>query len=111
MKTLTIPLAAHYFDPSGVFASIGGTFGRQDVNRHQPAGKAANEGSESFFLVDGAIGYQFPQRRGQISLEVRNLLDSNFSYQDDNFRTPTNEYQLSRYIPRRTIFWQLTVNF
>ena len=87
--TLTIPLELRYFSPSGVFAGIGGTFVRQDVNRL--SGTATNEGSENFFLVDGAIGYRFPQRRGQISLEIRNIFDANFSYQDDNFRTPTNE--------------------
>ncbi len=111
IETLAIPLAVQYFNPSGFFAGIVGTFARQDVNRPPPGQTATNEGSENLFLIDGAIGYRLPQRRGQISLEVRNVFDSNFSYQDDTFRTQGDESQVSRYIPRRTIFSRFTISF
>jgi hypothetical protein len=109
IETLNIPLTVRYFSPSGLFGGIGGTFVRQDVNR--PRGTTTNEGTDTFFVMDGAIGYRFPQRRGQISLEATNLFDTNFRYQDDTFRTAGDESQVSRYIPRRTVFGRLTMNF
>jgi hypothetical protein len=109
IETLNIPLIVRYFSPLGFFGAIGGTFVRQDVNR--PLGTTTNEGTDTFFVMDGAIGYRFPQRRGQISLQVRNLFDNNFRYQDDSFRTTGDESQVSRFIPRRTIFGRITMNF
>jgi outer membrane receptor protein involved in Fe transport len=67
------------------------------------------DGEDDFMLFDAAIGYRLPDRRGIISLEGRNLLDEDFSYQDDNFRT--SDIRRSEYVPARVIFGRLTLNF
>jgi len=42
--------------------------------------------SDSFFLVDASIGYRFNKRFGIFSLEVRNLFDTEFFYQDQSIQ-------------------------
>jgi hypothetical protein len=106
--TFAAPMTVRYFSPEGFFGGFGGTFVRQDVNR---SGTVTSEGSESFFLIDAALGYRFPQRRSRIALEARNLLNADFRYQDDIFRTAGDESQISPYIPERTVMARLIINF
>jgi hypothetical protein len=107
VTTQTVPVAIRYFNSLGIFAEFGVSFVYQDVKR-QPQSDL-NDGNDSFFLLDAAMGYRLPKRRGIISLEARNLLDESFRYQGDNFRT--NEERFPRFIPDRTILARLTVTF
>ena len=114
IDTLSIPTGIHYFDPRGFFANLTGTFVRQEVDReftvtNQRNINHDNEGIEKFFLTDVAIGYRLPNRRGIFSLEARNIFDQSFLYRNASFRVaePINPY----YIPTRTIFARLTLNF
>jgi outer membrane receptor protein involved in Fe transport len=107
VETLTLPLDARYFHPSGFFAELGGTFVRQEVEL-SPASILARD-SDNFFLLDAAIGYRLPKRRGILSLEARNLLDEEFFFQDQNIQTtdPVNP----RFIPDRIVFGRVTLSF
>ncbi len=109
VKTLALPLGVRYFSPTGIFAGAGVSFVHQDVSRRRDS--ELPEGSDNFYVVDAAIGYRFPHRRGLISLGVQNLLDHNFKYQDDNYRKAGNEPALSPFIPDRTIIGRVTLNF
>jgi hypothetical protein len=42
---------------------------------------------------------------------MQNLLDNDFKYQDDNYRTLRNEPALSPFIPDQTIIGRLTLGF
>ena len=69
-----------------------------------------NSGIDAFLLLDAVLGYRLPNRRGILSLEGRNLLDKSFYYRNiNNFdqSKPVN----SRFIPERTFFARLTLNF
>jgi hypothetical protein len=70
---------------------------RQDVRNTFPT---FEETDTSFSVVDAGIGYRFPRRRGLVSLEVRNLFDESFSYQNLSFQT--NEPLTPRFLPVRT---------
>ncbi|MCP1337886.1 TonB-dependent receptor domain-containing protein [Futiania mangrovi] len=109
MQTFSIPLTARYFDPSGFFGGVRATYVNQDVER--AAGSAFADGQSDFFVVDADVGYRFPNRAGSFSLEVRNLFDSGFSYQDDGFREFGDEPSTGPYFPSATVMGRLTLNF
>jgi outer membrane receptor protein involved in Fe transport len=100
-------VSLRYFAPSGWFATLGATWVRQTVER-LPASTLAS-GTSDFTLVDAALGYWLPSRRGQISIEARNLFDRQFNYQDVNFQT--SEPRSPRFLPERSVFVRLTVSF
>lgn len=68
-----------------------------------------NSGIDTFFLFDSIIGYRFPNRRGILTLEGRNLLNDKFFYRNIGFNTA--EAIPTRYVPVRTFFVRLTLNF
>lgn len=109
VETVSLPLGARYFDPSGFFAGLGLAYVHQEVRRSPNA--AAADGTDDFFLVDASLGYRFPNRRGFASLEVRNLFDNGFQYQDDSFREFRDEPSIGPYIPERQIRLRVTLNF
>jgi outer membrane receptor for monomeric catechols len=69
-------LALRYFDPSGWFGSVDGTFRDQLVDGAGPDGDEVS----SFWLFNASTGYRFRDRRGRIALNVVNLLDKDFTY-------------------------------
>ncbi len=109
VETISLPLGLRYFDPSGVFAGLSGTYVDQEVRRSASATRAS--GSDDFFIVDLVVGYRLPRRRGVFSLEVKNLFDETFSYQDDSYREFRDEPSTGPYYPDVTILGQLKVNF
>jgi hypothetical protein len=106
LETWSVPTSAAYFHPSGLFGKITGTWVHQEVENPQPF---FTEGDDSFVILDAAVGYRLPKRRGILSLEARNVLDEGFKFQDVNFRTL--EPVRPRYTPARTILARLTLNF
>ena len=109
VKTVTFPVSVRYFSPKGFFAGLGGTYVDQEVRRAPSATQAS--GSDNFFLVDGSIGYRLPKRRGVISLDIKNIFDEEFRYQDDSYREFRDEPSTGPYFPDRTIMATATVNF
>ena len=117
IQTLSIPLSIEYFSPVGLFSKITTTFVEQDLIRkadieHQEVRvpSKTNSGIDSFFLLDSSIGYRFPNRRGILILEGRNLLDSKFFYKNINYLNQSEAIS-PRFIPERTFFVKLTLNF
>jgi tetratricopeptide (TPR) repeat protein len=106
ITTAAIPVSLSYFHPTGAFASLGTTWLRQQVRR--PGEQGGLEGTDSGFLVDAAIGYRFPRRRGLMTFEVGNLLDKKLSFQDDSFRT--SELPNPWFVPERTFAIRLTLS-
>jgi hypothetical protein len=111
-ETTSIPLSIRYFSPLGIFSELGATFVRQEVGqRRGQRGNTLHPSTEEFYLVDAAIGYRLPKRRGIISLEVRNLLDEEFLFQDLQPRT-SDPFTVTRdFIPDRAILARITLNF
>ncbi|AEJ00139.1 TonB-dependent receptor [Nitrosomonas sp. Is79A3] len=108
IHTLSAPLTINYFHPDGIFSRFSTTFVQQDLKRL--AGSSLKEGNDGFVLFDAALGYRLQNRRGILSLEGRNLSDENFFYRSYNFQV--NEMiTSSRFIPTRTFFVRLTLNF
>ena len=84
--THKVPLEARFFFPSGLFARAKGTYFSQN-GRFGSASGTVIPGSYSFWTVDVSLGYRFPNQRGLASIEMRNLFDERFNFQDSD---PTN---------------------
>ncbi len=113
IETLSMPIKINYYNPMGIFASIKGTFVRQEIKRGNPIrfdpeiGKT--EGLSDFFLLNAIAGYRLPSRRGLLSFEIRNIFNEDFNYRNSWFQV--SEPTIPRYIPSRTFSLQLTLNY
>ena len=72
-----------WFDQSGFRAKCSATFVHQQgtfVDRDSyPYILETQEDSDSFWLIDGSIGYQLPKTYGLINLQIKNLFNADFS--------------------------------
>lgn len=109
LDTLSLPIEARFFSPTGFFGTLGVAFIHQDVDRTQSS--TLRDGNNSFTLVDLGAGFRFPERRGLIALEIRNLLDEDFNFQDDSFRTASEDSVAAPFLPDRTVLARLILNF
>lgn len=104
VDTTSVPVTLNFFHPDGVFASLGVSYVDQEVEQRG----SSRQDSDNFALVDVSLGYRLPRRYGIIGVEVRNLFDKSFSYQDRNFMT--SELVSPQYIPEITILGKFTLN-
>ena len=109
VRTLSLPTQLTYFHPGGFFCGAGFTFVDQEVERYQLSTQAG--GQSSFVLADLMVGYRFPRRLGIASVAIQNLLNKDFRYLDDNFRTWRDEAPMGPYFPARTVMAKFTINF
>ena len=109
VNTVSVPLGATYFHPSGFFAAASGTYVDQDVNRAEFS--TQGQGKDSFFVVDLAVGYRFAKRRGIASLGIKNLFDEEFDYQDDSYREFRGESSTGPYFPAISVLGKISLNF
>ncbi len=87
VRTHRFPFGVRYFSPSGFSARLNATAIKQRgvfFIRGIPA-----DGRDSFWVVDGALKYRLPRRYGSVLLEVRNLFDEKFLFQDTDPGNPT----------------------
>ncbi|MBN2126055.1 MAG: tetratricopeptide repeat protein [Deltaproteobacteria bacterium] len=86
-----------YVHPTGLSASIAQTYRLEDFDD-------PTRSREDIWLTDGAIAYDFPQRKGSIALKMGNLFDNHFDWVTDLF-------VFSGRVPRREISLTLSLNF
>jgi hypothetical protein len=84
-----------FWHPSGFRAGFGSIFGKQDLT---------DRGDNLFALFNASVGYEFPGKRGLASLEVTNLLNRHFFFQNE-FVT------LDSIFPGRRILFKLALYF
>ena len=114
LKTITLPLNVQYFEPSGFFAGLSIVYVNQDIQVIDPSSPPGSASflpmqNEEFTLVNAGLGYRLPRRLGLISLEARNLFNKEFYFQDYYFQTGGVVEPL--YVPERTLFGRLVINF
>ena len=121
-ETAYVPTEIRLFAPNGFFSTLKGTYVNQKAEsannpQYLPSAylplNAQNGGPfayhDSFFLLDAAVGYRFPKQYGLISLEVKNILNKQFVYQDRQFQT--NDYHTPDFLPTRMLFARFTFNY
>ena len=112
LKTLSLPLNVQYFDPSGFFAGLGVVYVNQEIQALDPESLTLSPmQNEEFTLVNAGLGYRLPKRWGIVAFQVNNIFDKNFHYQDNNFQTVGAVNDSPLYIPERTVYGRLVLNF
>lgn len=103
VETLEVPMTVRVFNDAGLFGSARGTYVFQDGS------DAAVGFDDEFFVVDAALGYRFPNQRGVVSIEARNVLDSNFGFAE---RILIQDFTAEpRFAPERTITGRASLKF
>jgi hypothetical protein len=102
LRTHRVPLGLRYFNPNGLSACLKvtyvnekGDFGDLEENQH---------GKDDFWVVDASISYRLPKRYGLLSLDVKNLFDEDFQFQDTDPGKP-------QIMPERLLLVKLTLSF
>ncbi|MEL6264372.1 MAG: TonB-dependent receptor [Pseudomonadota bacterium] len=81
LRTWLVPVSASWFHPSGFFV-FGEAVGFDQDGEEGFGAPAIASVSETGVVLNAAVGYRLPRSRGQISLEVNNLLDRDFDFQN-----------------------------
>ncbi|MDQ3776762.1 MAG: TonB-dependent receptor [Pseudomonadota bacterium] len=102
LRTHYLPLDLSYFHPSGLSATLGATYVDQEATRTD-----LSRSHERFWTLDASIGYRLPKRYGLVSLDVRNLFDEEFDYQN-SFNAEAQQ-QLPRFQPSRAVFLRINL--
>ncbi|MDS4060569.1 MAG: TonB-dependent receptor, partial [Candidatus Contendobacter sp.] len=111
LKTLSLPLNVQYFDPSGFFAGLGIVYVNQKIQVLDPGSSTLSPTrNENFTLINIGLGYRLPKRWGVVALQVDNMFDKKFHYQDDNFQTGDGTSN-PLFTPERTVFGRFVLNF
>ncbi|HEU4617237.1 MAG TPA: FecR domain-containing protein [Gammaproteobacteria bacterium] len=107
VETRRLPLSARYFHPSGFSAgatatwiSQSGDFAPMFVGPNLPI----EHGEDRFWTLDLSLGYRLPNRRGIVSLDVSNVLDQDFRFQDIDPENP-------RILPERTVLLRASLSY
>lgn len=113
IHTLRAPVSVSYFDRNGLWVKLTATYTMQDMEWRRSDENSGLDWIEkkdsSFFLLDMVAGYRLPKRKGLLSIEIRNLLNTHFYYRNQYLYL--SEPALPRYIPERTLFARMTLNF
>lgn len=113
IHTLRAPVSVNYFNSNGLWARLTGTYVMQDVKWGRLDADTwldwVEKKDSDFFLLDMIAGYRLPGRRGLLSFEARNLLNKHFYYRNQHLYL--SEPALPRYVPERTLFARITLNF
>jgi tetratricopeptide (TPR) repeat protein len=107
LETDRVPLEARYFSPRGFTARLRATHVRQDgVFDVAPPGTPVTlaPAEDQFWVFDASLGYRLPNRRGVLSLNVDNLLDEEFRFQDTDPENPS-------IMPERMAYFRFTLAF
>ncbi len=104
-KTFTLPVRWRHTRPDGYFAQSTVTLVHQKVDQSPPV--AYGEESDTFVDVEVSVGRRFAARRGSFRIDVRNLFDTDFSFQDQSFLT-SERTSAPRFSTERTIYGRLS---
>jgi tetratricopeptide (TPR) repeat protein len=114
IKTQRVPLGINFFHPSGFIAGLKATYVDQKGKFRVLDSEEETPDDDQFWVVDASIGFRLPKRRGLVTIEVRNLFDESFKFQDtdtvsieDMAALPLNP-QIS---PECLILAKVTLNF
>jgi Flp pilus assembly protein TadD len=101
IQLLRAPVELRYFDPNGLFGLVRTTVVREQGQFFDVTSGEVSPGKGTFASVDIGIGWRYPGRPLIATLEVQNLLDSHFHYEDIDPFNP-------RIFPRRTLLARIT---
>jgi len=92
-----------FFSPCGLSTQVKATYVDQEGKFGDPFSGFISD-DDQFWVVDAAISYRLPKRWGFITLEIKNLFDEEFNFQDTD---PANPWT----VPEQVIIGKCTLNF
>ena len=98
-----VPLEFRYYEPSGMFAVLRTSYVHQTGHFLDQLGVLFS-GESNFAVVDAGIGWRIPGRAIIGTLQVKNLFNTGFRFQDSD---PTNP----AYVPSRLLLGRITFSF
>jgi hypothetical protein len=98
-----LPLEFRYFDPSGMFALLRTSFVDERGHFVDSMG-GIFPGHDTFAVVDAGIGWRIPGRAVIGTLQIKNLFNTGFRYQDSDAANPA-------FIPHRLLVGRVTFSF
>jgi tetratricopeptide (TPR) repeat protein len=104
LTTHRVGLGGSFFHPTGLFARIRATYADQEGDFWNLGLTSSRKESDNFWVVDGAVGYRLPKRFGQITVQVKNIFDEEFQFQDTDPANPT-------IYPERLALVSITLSF
>lgn len=104
MRIERLPLELRYFGRSGLTAGVRATVVHEDGAFDTALPGQVQQGHDDFWVVDASLGLRLPNRRGVVSLNVDNLLDEEFRFQDIDAQNPS-------LMPERMAYVRFTVSF
>jgi tetratricopeptide (TPR) repeat protein len=109
-ETHVAPAAVSFFHPSGVFARFGITFVNQEVELRPE--QSTLDDRDDFVVTNALVGYRLPKRFGLITLEARNLFDTEFNFQGSDVRLSSQRRASPPlFEPEQSLFAQFTLAF
>lgn len=108
LQTTTIPLSLNFSHSNRFFSAIKITHIDQTGQYFDPA---PINYTERFNLTDLSLGYRLPNKLGSLNLQINNVFDKEFVFQDYfDFRNDFFNFN-NRYIPEINIYGEITLNF
>jgi hypothetical protein len=107
MQIRRLPIEARYFHSSGFSTGLRSSYIRQNGNfepTFAPPGSPTEFREDQFWVFDAWFGYRLPNRRGVLSLNIDNLLDQDFRFQDADPLNPS-------IAPERMAYFRFTLAF
>lgn len=102
-RTTSVPVTLSYFGDSGIFASASVEFVDHEFSN------PGDGGDDRFVTAGVTLGYRLPGNAGIISVEVQNLFDESFNFQNRTVRPDLTA--TPRYAPDRTVVARGTIRF
>ncbi|MGD9061189.1 MAG: TonB-dependent receptor, partial [Desulfobacterales bacterium] len=103
-ETHWVPLGINFFHPTGISASLKGTYVNQDGSfARKDDTTTFRAGDDNFWFVDAALSYRLPKRYGLLTIGVTNLTDEDFEFYDSDRDNP-------RIQPDRVFFGKITLS-
>lgn len=124
LTTRSLPLEIRYFAGPRLTARFKITAVDQDVNSidsslfaESCAGADRKNTQSRFSVLDFGLDYRLPGKGGQLSLQVKNLLDEQVEYQDNSFQyrlvagSSKKVFVATPYAPERSLLLTYSVSF
>lgn len=77
MRLNKLALQTKYFESHGFFPYVTGTWRHQN---RDGIGFGEFSGTSDFWIVDAGIGYRLPHRHGSVAVQLSNIFDRDFTY-------------------------------
>jgi tetratricopeptide (TPR) repeat protein len=104
LNIIRAPAEIRYYGPAGFFALLGGAFVHESGHFYELPFLTPFEDDESFAIVNAGVGWRFPGRAAVASLQITNLFNRHFRFQDVDVRNPA-------FFPHRMILGRVTLSF